>query len=212
MSCLSPYAWWDTEMAGSVLLHHCWRKSQGDDTNLPILDCRDSYMKFLSSQRWNTEINHAIEFRSPSQRKSVSACHCSNPTYIGITYMQLKHWFLSSLHSTSGCITITQAFKKSAQHMPERDTRGYTCPESLYLSLLAQVWLLSSWYQRDSKIVLLQYLTITTHTPIRMVTWHDKPHFQPPLILSKGGICGTSLRTIDISITELFNINEVLGP
>ena len=104
MSCLSPYAWWDTEMAGSVVLYHCWWRSKNDHTNLYQYSIAETYTwsfsELFSSQCWNNiKTNSAIEFRPPTRRKNTSACHCSNSTYVSITYM---YWFLSSLRSTSG--------------------------------------------------------------------------------------------------------------
>ena len=41
--------------------------------------------------------------RPPSERKTTSTCHCSSLTCVSITYVQLKHRFVSSLHRGNGC-------------------------------------------------------------------------------------------------------------
>ena len=164
MSCLSPYAWWDTEMAGRVVLHHCWWRSKSDHTNLPILDCGDLYMKFFSSQCWNTRTNSAIEFRPPGRRKNASACRCSNSTYVSITYMQLKYWFFSSLRSTSGCYCYHSSIACCAlKKLPAYARKGYERvhrsrePSFIIISLSPAAKHLISKGYRNSAFAVLNY-------------------------------------------------------
>ena len=64
--------------------------------------------------------------RSPTQRMTASICHCRSLTYISITYVQLKHRFVCSLHRRSGCnrhSSIASCVLK--QELPAYGRKGY---------------------------------------------------------------------------------------
>ena len=86
--------------------------SGGRTTIIPVLECRDLYPYTVPSfSVLNVEIwRHTARsnWASQSEIDCFYLPQCRSLTYVSITYVQLKHRFVSSLHRGNGC-TITQA-------------------------------------------------------------------------------------------------------